>query len=445
MNVECGRKAIVARRRLAVLSCAIAMAMGLSSTVRAQTVGTDNAFHFGLEGGVEYTDNVSRSSVDEESETVGIAALTLGITADRPRLDTDIAAHLEYHKYMDDTYDNELVGGVDALASYAFIPERFVWVLTDNFAQIAEDLSEVDTPDNRENVNYLSTGPDFTVPLGRRTSVQLSGRYSDTYYEEREEDSQALTGSLALVRQISPASALSLNGSTTEVDYDEELFSDYQIKQGFLRWSTTTERTTFTLDGGYNSVEIDGGDESDGPLAHLTFTRLIGSRSNFGLTAGTAYETPGESLRRNQDQSGIDLGADDSIVAGDAYQLDYAYVSWGTDWTRTSLTMGLNARSEEHEVDVDANRDMYGATFRVSRQTSRRMDLDLRAAYTKEDLSNIDFSFDEWSVGAGLRWQASERVALRLTIDHIEGSSDDGTRDFDENRAYLGVTYSRTR
>ncbi len=427
------------------MSCAIAAVLCVPHVVNAQVVGADSTFHFGLEAGVEYTDNVSRTNVDEESETIGIAGLTLGITSDRPRLDTDVAAHLEYRKYMDDTYDDEIIGGVDALLSYAFIPDRFSWVLTDNFAQIAQDLSEVDTPDNRENVNYLSTGPDFTLPLGSRTSVQLSGRYSDTYYEERIEDSQGLTGSLALVRQVTAASSVSLNGSMTEVDYDEELFSDYTLKQGFLRWATVTERTTFTLDGGYNSIEIDDGGESDGPLARLTFTRTIGSRSHFGITAGTAYETPGEALRRNQEETGIDLGADDSIIASDAYQLDYAYVSWGTDWTRTSLALGVNARSEEHEVEVEADRDMYGATFRLSRQTSRRLDLDLRAAYTKEDLSNVDFDFDEWSVGVGMRWQVNDRVALRLALDHIEGSSNDGSRDFDENRAYLGVTYSRTR
>ena len=151
--------------------------------------------------------------MDEESETIGTAGLLLGITTDRPKLDADVAAHLEYRHYLDDTFDSEVVGGVNAFVAYAFIPERFIWVVEDNFSQISSDITAVDTPDNRENVNFLSTGPDFTIGLTARTSLQLSGRVSDEYYEERETDSQGLSGSLALIRQMSDASSVSLNGS----------------------------------------------------------------------------------------------------------------------------------------------------------------------------------------------------------------------------------------
>ena len=143
------------------------------------------------------------------------------------------------------------------MASYAFIPERFVWVVADNFSQIASDITSVSTPDNRENVNYLSTGPDITIGLTGRTSLLLSGRVNDTYYEEADTDSEGLSGSLALVRQMSDFSALSLNGSTTEVNFDDEVFADYRIDEAFLRWSTETERTTFILDGGYNRIDSD--------------------------------------------------------------------------------------------------------------------------------------------------------------------------------------------
>ena len=41
-----------------------------------------------------------------------------------------------------------------------------------------------------------------------------------------------------------------------------------------------------------------------------------------------------------------------------------------------------------------------------------------------------------------MRWELSQRISLRARVDHFVGSSDDGTRDYTENRAYVGISYS---
>ena len=435
---------VVTLQRITTASCFLAMTLVWSNGALAQGA-PDRMFHLGLDAGLEYTDNVRRASANEESETVGIVGLTFGLTTDRPRLDANIAANLEYREYFADAYDSDIVGGVAGLVSYAFVPERFVWVLTDNFGQVARDRRAVDTPDNRENVNYFSTGPDITWPLTGRSSIRLSGRYSDTYYEDRDNDTRGIAGSLALIRRMSDTSNLSLNSSSTDVDYDEEIYVDYRIDQAFLRWETLTERTTLTLDGGYNRHEPDIGERSGGLLARLNLSRAVASRSRIGLTIGTAFETPGEGLRRDQDLTGIETGADDAISATDAYQSDHAFLSWTTDWGRTSFTAGLHARSEEHEAVPNADRDVYGASLRWSRQVSPRADIYVAGGYSKEEIVNVDFEFDEWSVGFGMRFQVTQSIAMRATVEHIEGSSEAGTRDFKENRAYIGFAYTRSR
>jgi hypothetical protein len=422
----------------------------LPHAASAQVASPDNSWFLGLDAGVRYTDNVSRSNVDEQSESVGVASLLFGINTDRPKLDADVSANLEYREYLDDTFDSELAGGVAALVSYAFIPERFVWVVTDNFTQVASNITAVSTPDNRENVNYLSTGPDVTIGLTGRTSLLLSGRANDTYYEEADTDSEGFSGSLALIRQMSDDSALSLNATTTDVDFDEEFFIDYRIDSAFLRWSTETERTTLILDGGYNRIDSDtdtsDDSTSDGLLARVEVSRAVGARSRVGLTAGTGFETPGQGLRRDQDVVGVDPNVvEDAIVGGDAYRADYAYLTFTTEWERSSFSAVIDTRSETHEAFEAADRDVYGALVRMERQISQRFTVDVSGTYAKDDLTGIDFEFDEWSVGLGARWQLSERFAIQTRLTHIEGSSEDGTRDFDENTAYIGFSYSRGR
>lgn len=429
------------KKKLAGLGC-IAAAVALPGIAVAQTAGQRELI-WALEAGAEYTDNVRRSSVDEESQTIGIAALSFELNTDRPRLDANIGANLRYEKYFDDAFDDEIAGGLDGLVTYAFVPERFLWSIADNYGQIANNRTAVDTPDNRQSVNYFTTGPDIIVALGGRTSMQLSGRFSDAYYENTPEDHQTLTGSLALIRQLSEITALSVNGSTSDIEYEEsQLFGDYRLDQTYLRWATETERSTFIVDGGYSSIDT-GEDTSGGLLARLELSRVVAARSRIGLSAGTEYATPQEAFRRDQELTGIETGADDAIAASDPYQMDYAYLTWTTDWERSAFTVGVNARREEHEIETNADRETLGATFGISRQLSRRLDGEFSGGYFEEDLVNAGFSFDEWTVGVGLSWLLNDRVSVSLRLDHLEGTSDDGTRDYDENRAYLGIAYSR--
>src|SRR5262245_5868345 len=67
-----------------------------------------------LELGAERSDNVTRVPVDEQSETIGTARIGLAIEQHRPKLDADISGDVQYQRYFDETYDNEVLGGVDA-------------------------------------------------------------------------------------------------------------------------------------------------------------------------------------------------------------------------------------------------------------------------------------------------------------------------------------------
>src|SRR5687768_12072342 len=212
-------------------------------------------------------------------------------------------------------------------------------MVQDNYGQIARNRQVADNPANRQNINYFSTNPDLTLPLGSQTTFQASGRYSDEYFEGSNQDSTNLLGSAALVRQVSTAIAVSLNGSYSEEDFDaDEVFVDYEVTQAFLRLALTGARTTLSLDGGASRVEQDGGTKSESALARLEFTRLIGARSSLRLAAGTTPSNTAQTFRRDQELGGVDVGPDGAVVVGDASQADYAYLTFTTDWERSAFT-----------------------------------------------------------------------------------------------------------
>lgn len=443
MNRERKRAAVRLRR---VLKCAGPLLLAMSQPALAQQAQpAPQQLGWGLDLGARYTDNVGRTDVGEESETVGIAGLRLDVNVDRRRLDAQAAADLRYQEYFDNTFDSDVQGGLDGIVSLAFVPERFVWVVEDNFGQVANNRQVADNPDNRQDINYFSTGPNITLPLGAQTSVQLSGRWEKTYIERTDQDNETVLGSVGLSRQLSEAATLSLNASTSEVDFDDDTqFFDYTVEQAFLRLSLTGSRTSLTLDGGGSRVEQDrSSSKSESLLARLELTRQVGARSSLRLSAGTTPSNTSQSFRRDQQESGdVDVGPDGAVAAGDEFQADYAYLTFATDWERGALTVVLSARSEDHETFSVLDRDQYRALVTVSRDLTPSVSMDVHGQYLDEKQTQTGLAFDQWGAGLGMSWELSQRISLHARVDHFVGSSDDGSRDFTENRAYLGVTYS---
>lgn len=403
---------------------------------------------FAVSAGVAYSDNIERVATDRQSEVIPEAGLQLGITREG-RLDVDLTADLQYRTYTDDTYDDELIGGLDGRLSYAFVPDRFEWVVENNFGQSFIDPRSVETPDNRQNLNYFTTGPTITLALGSRTELALSGRWSDVDYEDSELDSQRVAGVVQLNRAMSDASSLAFEVSSQRVEFDQSPpNSDYDLHTVSAAYRIRGARTTLALTGGVTSLH-DFGETSDGPLADVTLTRELGARSTLTLTAGTRFYDAADSFRFERGFEDIVLGNEDVVPAQDTFQQDYAFVSWDVEGTRTTLRLSADWRNEDREVESDLDRTTFGAGLYLSRRIGPRTSASLFGRYANDDYELGGEEFDEWSAGLGLDWNLSESVIAGLRAERFEGNGDTSagadTREYHENRVTLSFTYSPGR
>lgn len=402
----------------------------------------EEVYGWSAELGAEYSDNIARSETAEVNETIAIARVGLDLVTDRPRFDADIAADLQYRDYINRDFSSEIAGGLDGFLDFAFVPERFSWIVEDNYGQISKNRQVADQPDNREQINYLSTGPELTLPLGARTQFVLSGRWTDTYLEDSPQDNQATLGNLALVRRLSDVVSISLNGGASKTEFDEPTFPGYETRQASLGLELNGSRTTLVASAGYLEYDQEGREEtSDYEMARVDLTRLIGARSKLRLVAGTAPSSTGETFRRDQSVIGIGDGPEAAQAANDIFRSDDAYVIWDTEWTRTSVSFVAAARREEHELVTELDREQYRGSAYWSRKVSQSVTWNLFGSYLEEERTQTGLAFDEWSAGTSLSWDFARRFSLLLRVDHFAGSSDDGTRDYDENRAYLTIGY----
>ena len=405
---------------------------------------------FAASVGATHSDNIGRVAEDEVSETTATAGLVLGIERQGSRLGADVAADLQWRNYLDDTYGDEVVGGLAATLVFAVVPDRFTWTIQDNFGQTLVDRRFAETPDNRQNTNFFTTGPDLYVPLGERTRLELSARWSDVAYEDTQADSERYSGTVGFLRVLGPRSNLGLNGTFERIEYDDStpaLDFDYDRVSGYLSYGVQGGRTELELRAGYTTV--DGALRTyDAPLFGLTLTRQVGARSTLEFNAGTNLTDSSDVFTRDQMLGGVDAGTGTVVVSQDPLRSDYMSLGLSVEGTRSTLRFGVNWTKDEQENFTALDRERLGGSVLLTRQMSQRLTARLFGSYATEEIEQ-GADFDEWVVGAGLEWAFTETFSLALQVDRNDGSGDTGvgatSRDYVENRVSLTISYSPRR
>lgn len=402
---------------------------------------------FGVSAGVGQSDNINR--VEENPESQSIASLGLDLDWDRvgTRLDGGAAVNLAYTEYLDDAYDSELGGTADANLLFKLVPDRFSWMFQDSFGQAQADPFVPSTPDSRENINYFTTGPEFTARLGSVAAMRLSGRLSLVDYEESPLDAERATYGIAFVRQPSEASEISLNGYFEQVEFDDTPESNYDRKSVYLGYQIQGSRTDLTAELGYTEVTPENGlsEGDEAPLVSLVLNRELSSSSFLMLRAGTQLTDAGDVMREFVGEGGgISTGGGAGIAASaDPFENREFAATYRFVRRRTELSLGASYNQNRYLNDTVLDRDRIVYSASVTRRIGEYLDLSLHVNLTDEDFVSIEGESQEVEYGAALQWRMGRELSLRLTYDYSERDATDGLGGYDENRVWLSLIWQR--
>lgn len=397
--------------------------------------------------GIGHSDNISRVAVNEEDEDIAAAGLRFSFNQRSRRLQADAVGDLAYAEYLGNVYDSELLGNFAGNARFAFVPERFEWIIADNFGQVLSDPFSPVTPANRQNINYFTTGPDFTLALGSRTRLRLGGRYSLTTYEDNPFDSDGVSGELALIRQLASASSVSLNARHQQVSYDEAVLNaDYDQSDAFVRYEVTGARTYLAIDAGYTTMERDAAtDSEDGPLLRLDVSRRLSSSSTATLLAGREFSNAGSAFSTSQNSGVIGQQPTPGIQTVQPFTNDFASLGYEFQRNRTGFSLSASWADQAYEGASALDQTLTTFDAQFSRELSQRTSLTLNASYTLGEFELPDSDYGELDAGVSFGWRLSQRVTLTAAYNHYDRSSDRPDGEYTENRYWLSIGYGRGR
>jgi hypothetical protein len=403
------------------------------------SVGNEStrALDFGLTIGAIHSDNIARQPVNADEGTIGSAGLVLGYFKERRRLLADIDVNAQYQRYMDDEFEEELVGGLNGTVIVGLVPGRFEWVTRDNFGQLRRSPFAADTPENRENFNYFTTGPDVTMLLPGNAAVRVSGRYSTVEYEISSQDARRLGGTVAWIRGLGSPRSLSLQAGTERVDFDDVNFAGgYDRHFAFVRYEARGARTQLSADAGFGMV-AEAGETDDGVLLQLDLRRQLSPASTLNVRAGTRFSDAGDLFRYTQESGGVTLDSIPAPAASDVFENRFLALNWDFSRNRTGFGVRVEGADEAYDKAPGLDRKRFGYHAYFSRQLTPVTGMRLFAGHVNEEFDVSGFELDDLRLGADLNRRMGRAFQWRLQYEYIDRDATSALNTYRENRVSL--------
>ncbi len=424
--------------------------------------------YLAADGGFIYTDNVLRTA-SGSGETLLLVGLSGTTSREGTRLDYHLSSNLAAVKYLGGAYPTEPTGYLDGTVVLKFVPGFFSWIVRETYSQVQIDPYAPVTPDNLESLNYITTGPRFTMRPTLRTSVTLDALYS--YLNSSSPSPQYLNldnhrygGDLRIDRAFSETASLYLKGHYEKVDFKDQVNNNnFSIGEAVAGYKLTDGRTVFDLSGGYSQlrvydvlavVEGPGGsreslqtEEFDEPIWRVDLSRLITPSQRIALHASQLFTDAAGAFRLGFDQP-VPTTAPTQLATGDPFKQRDFGVDWRIQGPRTTFNVGLSYLRQRYLLDSSADSDVKMAHALLDRQLSPVLNWSVGVTYDRNEQVGTPPASGGVAIATGqsskvltaltdVRWQVGARLALRFFYGYSRQS---GTYSYSDNQ--VGVTAS---
>ena len=396
-----------------------------------------------IQAGVIESDNIGRLPSGGTHETVGVLDLGLTWHDRRPFLDADVDADVSHINYFQHTYSDEFIGNFLGAAKLHLAPELLTWDIADNFGQVPLAPLAPITPGNRENINYFSTGPALSLPVGQSTRLDVTGQYGRVSYQVSPLDSTILTGGVGLLHELAPLSNISINARDESIRFaNDQLNPDYERQEAFARFDTKGSRTELAIDLGYSHLHLPGA-SYDIPLARLDLSRRVSASSTIGVALGHDYSDGPDSFRLVQAVRGATLNTLPILAAAAPFVGNYGTLAWNFRHARTTLNLNASYFRDRYQTDAALNNNRTVFEALAARQVSPVLELNLTEYMVRWQFTSEAENATTTDSILQLTWHVASNVSVFLSYDLAKGTSNIPTFEYTENRVWLSIGYGR--
>jgi hypothetical protein len=418
-----------------------------------QASGAHQGNYLDAQTGLIYVDNATMEPGGKADELamVGLVGDTSRVGA--PRVDYHLDSDISLIKYLSNSYDTQPFGYADGDAELKLVPGLFSWVGRATYTQAVLDPTQPATPDNLENLTYLTTGPKFNFRPTLRTTISVSGVYSYVVTGSKSPeyvdiDNHRIGGDVKFSRAFTNTFTGYLNGSYDRVQFTNTLDnSDFNQENYALGVTFGDSRTAIEANVGYTELQIFPAPTQtevtntnpSGTTWLLNISRLISPTQRLSLHTSKQITDAANIFRLNLDQPVPVTQQDQTLTEQPYTHRDYGG-SWRLEGTKSTLQISGLVATDRYEITPTSNRDSDILNGFFTRQLNRSFIWELGVAYEKDKYNSSSGTTRTTTGITTLRWRVGPRLGLRFIYAHSNISQDNVS----QNQVGLTVSYALT-
>lgn len=411
-----------------------AVILGVSTAATAADIG------WSVDAGLTHTDNAALTESGSVSDTLASVGGAIRFGAETRLIEASLGGQGSFQHYLEDTFSDDFVGEAVGNLSLALIPGRLRWSFEDRYGQLATSPFEPTTPDNRQNVNSFSTGPNLQLRLGDRSRLNLSAEYGDVRYGEATQgDTRNWGGSIAVERTLSRSSSFILTASQNRTAYDAPSTPLYDQQSLYATWQTQGTRQRVSADLGASRISIRHDDGRINPLLRIGWQRRITPALTMNLDLASEYQNSGELFVQQAAQAnpgGTDIAVTNIPAATFRSGLSFTFAR-----SRTSFSIGGGWTRLNYVGTEDLDQQDSNAYAEVRRRLRPRLQGYLAYRYARHDYENRLNDSTEHIAEAGMDLGVGRSLFLTLNYRHTDSDDAAATRTYSDNVIGLKLSW----
>ena len=413
----------------AAIAAVLAVSAGTAQAELGWSVGT----------GAGHSDNANRVETGKIDDTLMTLGGAIAYEHESRRVQASLTGYGTYLDYLDDTYDSDFLASGTGSLVIGIVPEQFLWTFDDTFGQMTINQFEPVTPENRQNANFFSTGPDLILRIGSQSNLKFGARYADSRYEETDTvNDQRLTGDITFSRQTSASVTWSAVAQASRVEYDVPGNPGYDLQNLFGQLQAEGARQTVSLDLGATRV-ADGGESYTNPLVRLDWNRRLTPSWTMDLNLGSEYRNTAD--RFVAGASVPDSGTGGVNVTGVPSETYYGGVTFSFQRPGTGFYVGTTYTRDNYVRSGELDENYWNASLGVSRRFTQQVQGFADYRYEKRDFQSGVGTDDTNTFSARLDWALGRAIFITGGYRYEDRGSDIGTNGYTENLVYLSLSY----
>jgi hypothetical protein len=395
-------------------------------------------FEPGVGLGWQYSDNVALTPDNEDADWGAVGYLGGSLIEEGGPLTYNAGGTLTYQRYANKTFDDQTYFNLNARVRWEQVEGRLNWLVDNFFTQTPINSLGRDVPDNIQNSNVFSFGPDIAIPLSSGHRFSINPFFRDFYYEDTDTDNQQYGLNAGWSYPLYPTMRVGVNAGITDVNYEQDA-STRDATRSQLRAVVSGNRphSDYSFNFGTSRISRDSGNDQVGFGGGLTYNYNITGHSSVSTRIATDLtdssqtffdsEVNPESGNSNNVQTSsetfrnnvltIEYTRDDDTfdtrVWGELRDVDYdealndrevqelgADLAYNINAYLTTAVFGSFIRYKETDIGRTDKRYLLGG--RVGYNFFRTLSVNASVQYRKRDSTQAGFNYDEFSALVGV-------------------------------------------